>query len=620
MDTFTQFLQCDTYRGDHSTGVCAIFKPHNGDGFVKMSKMAVDGFDFAKTQVYKDTISHSTPSSVGTAVYKTFPKAVFGHNRYATVGEVNAVNAHPFECGHITLAHNGTLNYGWKDVLPNGKDFTVDSHCVSHSVATNGIDWVIQHLNGAFCLIWHDAIENTVNIIRNDERPFHLWELVNGDWFGCSEEKMGDWLLTRGKFPKKFKRHFECEPGVQYVFDVSSGCVLKEERKHELPVFQKSYNSWSSWGKEDPDSYSDWWEERQQRHSGSVSQGPWKDKQAGQEEDAALGAKTRINKSLEKSGLDFRYGDFFKFSMFQFDEYPKRPGFGKVTGYINDHLEYVEVHVHDVAAEEFVLDKIGYVKCTSAFESTNAILTIIGIAKDHKMEVPSVLLIEHKEEPWDDDQDFSFLDTFDDGDSPIEVRTMTSGESFTEKEWRDSHHNVCSLCSNPIMWEEMETATVENGYCFCGDCVEATDLRKEKTKKPSQVESFCVSCGEYHGLDVINGTMNIATWTSLSTTCYWKNEYRSKFTNQGRPILSLKKEVTSSESCETFRQTRESFSDELVEKTVVIGTKLMKITPVQWAKMNVCRACSDTIPFTHADLVEFWGHAPMCLECSEKMV
>lgn len=692
MNIFEQFLQCDTYRGDHSTGVCAIYKPYNGEGFVKMGKAAVDGFDFVKTQLFEDITRHKATSSVGSA-YATYPKAAFGHNRYATIGAVNAENAHPFNVGHITLAHNGTLNAGWKSKLPDGHLFTVDSHCVANAMAVLGVDRLIQLLDGAFTLIWHNSEDKTLNIIRNAERPFHLWETTMGDWFGCSEEKMGDWLLTRGKVPRKFKRHFELEVGVQYVFDVSEGCVLKEERKHELPVFpaynyystyQSSTQTAGSYERFDASQYDSedqaldaWWDERiranQRSNTGVQSgQGQAQGQEASQGPSSTAGAREKLNYDLKQAGLPHVHGDFIEFEMYEYKEYPKRKGFGYVRGYVPELPEFVEVHVHDVKEEAFQMEARGHVQIISGYVSKH-VLTLIGKSFNNRMDGPQLLplVIEHQDDKEViDEQDFSFLDQIADDDMPVESRELMSGERFTEREWNRSHHNVCSMCSDPIPYEEIEVATVENGYCFCGDCVAATNHRadeiqrekelaqaesdKEKARREEEKavhadpklvgrESYCVACGGYHGEHVISGEMTHANWTSLATTCYWKLMHKDKFTGQGkRPILSLKKpeakhtctscatdfplEMMSTEQedlcsdCYTrFHQAttvRTSFNEELVEKVVGVG---MRVTPVLWAKMNGCRQCGTSIPFTIADQVEFWGSAPICVDCTDRL-
>ena len=246
MKLFQSLLMCDTFRGTDSTGVFSLFRPYNKPPFFRVTKQAMEGWDFARSEFFENSVTNKIPSTIAnTAPITDYAKVVFGHNRAATVGAVNAKNAHPFTHGHITLAHNGTIRN--QKLLPEHQRFQVDSENIAYAISVEGIDEVVKKLNGAYCLIWFDANNNTLNILRNDERPFHLLETGAGDWYGASEEQMLMWLATRGKSGRTVKRHFECEVGIQYVFDVSKGCELKEERKHELPRFQSAYYETGYW-------------------------------------------------------------------------------------------------------------------------------------------------------------------------------------------------------------------------------------------------------------------------------------------------------------------------------------------------------------------------------------
>ncbi|MCS5737398.1 class II glutamine amidotransferase, partial [Herbiconiux daphne] len=157
------------------------------------------------------------------------------------MGEVVDRNAHPFQHGSITLVHNGTLDN--QSLLPDHQKFAVDSENIAYSIDKIGIEETIKKLNGKFTLVWFDAKDQTLNFIRNKDRPFHFMETSSGDWFGASEEDMLMWLSKRTKGPTA-KRHFEAEVGVQYVFEIANGVFrFKEERKHELPVFRYVYTS-----------------------------------------------------------------------------------------------------------------------------------------------------------------------------------------------------------------------------------------------------------------------------------------------------------------------------------------------------------------------------------------
>jgi len=152
---FTTMLFLDTLRGEDSTGVYAI---NYKDNEVNILKDALQAPDFIQEKPYEDMMRVSNRYS-----------ALIGHNRAATVGVVNKRNAHPFEHGDITMVHNGTLRN--EHMLDTYKDFYVDSEMLCGDFNKNGMKNTIMKVNGAFALIWHDKSDNTVNILRNSERP-----------------------------------------------------------------------------------------------------------------------------------------------------------------------------------------------------------------------------------------------------------------------------------------------------------------------------------------------------------------------------------------------------------------------------------------------------------------
>src|SRR3546814_3133548 len=102
--------------------------------------------------------------------------AFVGHNRFATKGKVNDLNAHPFHYGNIVGAHNGTLEKSSWDALDKklGEDTDVDSQAIIKSIATFGIEETVPLLQGAWALVWFDMEAQTLNFLRKDERPL-LW-------------------------------------------------------------------------------------------------------------------------------------------------------------------------------------------------------------------------------------------------------------------------------------------------------------------------------------------------------------------------------------------------------------------------------------------------------------
>lgn len=171
-----QSLIIDTLRGDDSTGVFSVgHEPLFDDGSAFWLKQVGTGHEFVDSEGYWQHF-------YDTEDYR----AVVGHNRAATVGAVNTAGAHPFQVGPITLVHNGTLRS--THLLPEpmhgifvsgGQDkedvkVSVDSHAIAYNLAHHDAEDVIATLDGAFTLVWHDARDDSMNIIRNAERPLHM--------------------------------------------------------------------------------------------------------------------------------------------------------------------------------------------------------------------------------------------------------------------------------------------------------------------------------------------------------------------------------------------------------------------------------------------------------------
>ena len=151
-------LALDTLRGSDSTGVMTV-----------KDKFKVD---VIKTLMPGDRFVHSS----------SFKKkwepgwAQVGHNRAATKGEVTVQNAHPFQDGPITLVHNGTLWAGGQGLPTVNPKLEVDSAQIAHNFALVGPDkaaHVLEEIDGSFALVWYDDRDESINVARNSERPFH---------------------------------------------------------------------------------------------------------------------------------------------------------------------------------------------------------------------------------------------------------------------------------------------------------------------------------------------------------------------------------------------------------------------------------------------------------------
>lgn len=161
---FRDLLDVCQVRGRDSTGVININR-QKAYGYFKSVGPPTYMFD---RRGYEDTIETGTHA------------AFIGHCRHKTSGAVNVANAHPFEFEEqgIIGVHNGTLrNYHHLDGHTHQK---VDSEVLYNHLAQNGPEETFNNIEGAWACVWWNDQNETLNFIRNDERPL---------WFCWSENR-----------------------------------------------------------------------------------------------------------------------------------------------------------------------------------------------------------------------------------------------------------------------------------------------------------------------------------------------------------------------------------------------------------------------------------------------
>lgn len=197
---FKRLLEIDTIRGPHSTGVMSV----NHAGIPEVVKKVGTPWDLYQYKAFDDVMHGSLT-------------VLMGHNRWATKGKITARNAHPFEHEHIIGAHNGTLRS--QQLLINHKEFEVDSDNIFYSISRVGVDETIKNTCGAFALTWYDAVQETMNFVRNDERP--LWLAESEDKrtvFWASEPWMLEVTLKLGGV--KHRDLYQPAPGQLFSYPI----------------------------------------------------------------------------------------------------------------------------------------------------------------------------------------------------------------------------------------------------------------------------------------------------------------------------------------------------------------------------------------------------------------
>lgn len=200
LDKFIQQgLYLDVFRGKDATGLAFL---SSTVGRPEIIKKPMPAYDFLELSSVRD-------------IFKTKMQPIWaiGHNRAATVGEKTAENAHPFQYGSVILAHNGTLPYGSKGKLVTPNKYKVDSMAIADAMSMYPAKDVLEDIDGAFALVWHDAFDNTINFARNEERPFYIAT--------SSDDKAIAWASDRAMLA------FLCN---------YNGMLVKDGKLIELPV------------------------------------------------------------------------------------------------------------------------------------------------------------------------------------------------------------------------------------------------------------------------------------------------------------------------------------------------------------------------------------------------
>lgn len=234
-----QGLIVDTLRGDDSTGVMAVgHEPMFDDGSAYWLKQLGNGYDFVNSEDYWSNLYD----------LKDY-RAVIGHNRAATVGGVSADTAHPFQVGPITLVHNGTLRstYLLPTKMNDIEGVTVDSHAIAWNLANHDTKEVLEALDGAYALVWHDARDDSMNIVRNSERPLHMAHTHQQDTlYICSEGGMLDFLGKRLRLGLKGIYYPQVHQWLKWLPDTPLLEPIVEEIDPDI---------WGGWGQQHPSRY-----------------------------------------------------------------------------------------------------------------------------------------------------------------------------------------------------------------------------------------------------------------------------------------------------------------------------------------------------------------------------
>ncbi len=235
---FLELLHADVVRGKHATGLIQV----------KGKCRTVNNFKLA----YPAPIFLDLPIVQQELVGFLQNTVSIGHNRHATKGAATEhKNAHPFEHGHISMVHNGSLT-SWGDLTPTGENYTVDSEAICRSLELNDPETVIKKLKGAFTLVWVDSNTDTLNFVRNSQRPMAIaMNTKTNKMYWASEMDMLVWSLNRDTFtrsPIDYDEIFELPVGQWLSVPITnvgidlSKLEMKEVELYTAPATTYGYN------------------------------------------------------------------------------------------------------------------------------------------------------------------------------------------------------------------------------------------------------------------------------------------------------------------------------------------------------------------------------------------
>ena len=219
-------------RGTDGCGMFSVHKPASTavdkSEFIRLSRQPYNSFFLL---YHKEFATHL--KEVDSTGY-----IVFGHNRAATKGKTSLENTHPFQTEHLTLLHNGTVNYGLKEYNIKHE---VDSACLAHMIEEKGMKYVAEHVDMAYALVWHDKRNHTLHIARNKDRPLHMVE-TDGAFYFASEKEMLEWILKRNDI--KVTKVEEIKPNIEFIIDLETRAhkevALPEKKSYSVTTYGKT--------------------------------------------------------------------------------------------------------------------------------------------------------------------------------------------------------------------------------------------------------------------------------------------------------------------------------------------------------------------------------------------
>ena len=215
------FLSQNELEGVVSLGVVSSLRGVDSTGIacIKSNKVVVQkdlwsASEFFGLKSVRQAINHGTTS------------LVIGHCRAATLGSITVENAQPIENRNIVGVHNGTI----PGLYDKDKDLS-DSNVLYKILSERGLEEALKVANkGAYALVWYDAKQKTLNMIRNASRPlFTMTNTSNNSVLWASEKCMLEFVNDR-TFYNNYQAPEPVPPHTLLVFDTCGTKFVPDRR------------------------------------------------------------------------------------------------------------------------------------------------------------------------------------------------------------------------------------------------------------------------------------------------------------------------------------------------------------------------------------------------------
>lgn len=415
-----QGLYVDALRGFHSTG---LFTIHGKDKTVTVHKKAMMASDFLDMRRTQSILNFQSD-------------VIIGHNRHATMGAHTHHNAHPFNFGKVTGVHNGTLEYGWRDYLPAGQSFNVDSEAIMNAFAQQPYQEIIEKIKGAFTFVWHDSEDGMIRIVRNKERPIYIGKVTKDDTFLLASEKgMLQWIGARNGFT--FEDIFQPEPGelLQFPVDDPMNMTMEKVKLYTAPVYQG--NNMGG------------------RYHNNVARFP-------------RGQQGEFQTITTYESLGLKRGEDYIWHLQEYTKYNQRSDSGYLVGRLSNLKDKdgddIKCVIHGLNIDA-VLKETG----CKTIRDVGVIGTPAGLTTANVGKKPAVILMpkdiaffdilspDETEEDYEDD-DVPFEQAMNDNGFEVYV-PGPDGRFIDKEEFEKLTADGCCMCSDPLDWDHAEDVT-----------------------------------------------------------------------------------------------------------------------------------------------------------------